>query len=259
MTDILTSPRFRLAVEVLLGLLLLVQGVRLALMLSAPPSMPVDLPAAAVVDPTVLARFDPFFRGDAPSSTAEGEPEGWTLHGVRAGGGGFDTAIISGADGRQAVYRIGEAVGPGVILDSVGQDHVTLSRGGALTRLAFPDAAASSQVVSTTPPAASGATPAGVTISAAGFVGDAALQPRLIDQRISGFVIQPRGRAETLAAAGLRAGDVITAINGVPMTSAERVADLESDLNGGETADIQYERGGRTHTVTLRIAPQSRE
>lgn len=262
MTDILTSPRFRLGVEILLGLLIVVQAVRLVLMLVAPPAMPAAPAIAAAADPAVLVRFDPFFRGARATATAEGDPGGWTLHAVRAGGGSFDTAIISGADGRQAVYRVGEAVGPGVILDSVGLDHVLLSRGGALTRLAFPDAAPPPPPPPPGADAAATATAPGeatVTISSARFVGDAALRPRMTDGRINGFVVQPRGRAETLAATGLRAGDVITAINGLPMASAERAADLETDLSGNETAEIQYERDGQRHTVTVRIDPRDRQ
>lgn len=259
MSDLLTSPRLRLAVCAVLGLLVLVQAVRLALMLATPPSLSITPPAVAVVDPAVLTRFDPFFRGEAMASQTQGDPGGWVLYAVRAGGGSFDTAIISGADGRQVVYRVGEAVGPGVILDSVAQDHVMLSRGGALTRLDFPDTPPAAAAAGTqAPPAAvsSGPTQTMPTISPTRFVGDASLRPRMADGRVNGFVIHPRGRAETLAAAGLRSGDVIVAVNGLPMTSAERAADLESDLGGNEIAEIQYERDGQTHTATVRIDPR---
>lgn len=263
MTDLLNDRRFRWAVEGLLALLILVQAVRLVLMLAAAPERPEGLPTAlASVDPAVLVRFDPFFRGEGAAPAAGADSGGWTLHGLRAGGGSFDTAIISGADGKQAVYRVGEALAPGLILDSVAADHVLLSRGGALTRLGFPDAPpppAGAEAAPAAAPAGSGEGQPAVTISSARFVADTALRPRLQGGRINGFVVQPRGKAETLAAAGLRAGDVLTAINGLPMESAERAADLETDLSGNQTAEIQFERDGQRHTVTVRIDPRDRQ
>jgi general secretion pathway protein C len=59
------------------------------------------------------------------------------LFGVRADGAGGGSAIIGLADGRQISVGVGEAVEPGLTLQSVGADHVVLSRNGALSRLIF--------------------------------------------------------------------------------------------------------------------------
>lgn len=252
MTAWLMSPRFRLGVEGLLGLLLLVLAVRLVLTFIAAP----DLGAAPQAsfqraDTGVLTRFDPFFR-DGPAPRSGGEAGQWTLHAVRAGGGNFDTAIIAGADGRQTVYRVGEALAPGLILASVGADHVQLSRGGALSRLGFADAAEGAARPDSMSPAPVAAPASATPISATRFAAEAALSPRRRGERVDGYVLQPRGRGDALTAAGLQAGDVILSVNGAPM-NAERVADLAVELAAGATAEIQYERDGRRHTAVLRI------
>lgn len=254
MTGFLHSDRFRWAVEGVLGLAIIVVLVRGVMTLTAAPDL--TLPSAAAFarpDVSILTRFDPFQSGAAVQAAQGGAGE-WTLHGVRAGGGNFDSAIIAGADGRQSLYRVGEAVAPGVILAEVGADHVRLSRGGAMVRLGFPEAAGA--VAATEAPVA--AAVASTPVSPERFAAEAALTPRLRDGRANGYVLQPRGRGETLSAAGLQAGDVILSVNGMAM-NAERVADLAIELGAGETARIEYERAGRRHEVELRTRePSSR-
>jgi general secretion pathway protein C len=65
------------------------------------------------------------------------------LHGVFAGDSPRDgRAIIAGGDGGERQYRPGDEVAPGVTLDGVYPDRVTLSRGGAIEALRLPRPAA---------------------------------------------------------------------------------------------------------------------
>lgn len=68
-----------------------------------------------------------------------------------------------------------------------------------------------------------------------------------VSQRVGIFLIEPDSPAER---AGLQVGDVITTINGRPVTSLYDVR-LESTLNRGYTITLAIERGGRQVSVDL--------
>jgi general secretion pathway protein C len=124
--------------EVVLVIALAAQAARLVWAIAAPP--PPSPPAEHVSggDLSILTRFNPFLGADTASGQANGD--GLRLYGVRAAGGGRGSAIIGTADGRQSSYAVGDVIAPGVKLQAVEADHVVLSRGGAGTRLGFPNA-----------------------------------------------------------------------------------------------------------------------
>jgi len=132
--------RVRSIIEVLLVLVLAAQAARLVWLLLGPGLPPPRAPSAAPQsDLTVLTRFNPFAgQGAAAGPAATGD--GLRLYGVRAGGDGQGSAIIGTPDGKQTSYAVGETIAPGVTLRSVQSDHVVLSRGGAPSRLFFPNA-----------------------------------------------------------------------------------------------------------------------
>jgi putative serine protease PepD len=61
------------------------------------------------------------------------------------------------------------------------------------------------------------------------------------------------------AAAGLRQGDVITELNGTPVTSSEQLAALTITEKPGDTITVAYLRNGQSATtrVALGTQPQS--
>jgi len=138
--------RVRLAVEITLALLLVVQLGRLVWIVAEPrdaaASMASSSTAVSPADPAVFQRFDAFFRTGGQSSLAEASAAGSgqiRLYGVRSDGSGGGSAIIGLADGRQISVGVGEEVEPGLILQGVGPDYVTLVRGASVSRLIFSD------------------------------------------------------------------------------------------------------------------------
>lgn len=136
-------PRLVLALELALALMIAVQAARLIWIVAAPVA-PVSAPVVGgprPADPAILAQFDAFgVSGGISASAANGAGgEGFRLFGVRSGGPGGGSAIIAGPDGVQKSYAIGETLTSGVILATVGADHVELSRGGARSTLSFPE------------------------------------------------------------------------------------------------------------------------
>ncbi len=259
--------RVRAGVEIALTLVLALQIGRLAWIVAAPADTAEATAAprvAAAPDTSVFQRFDAFFRTGAQSSYAEATAAGSSqmrLFGVRAGGSGGGSAIIGLADGRQVSVGVGEEVEPGLILQSVGSDHVSLSRGGSVSRLIFSDAPvgaappppppAEAQTVA--PPVQAVVTaPAGPVVDPASFMGQASLRPRMQGLRMNGFTVSATGDGAVLRAAGLQSGDVIVAVNGQALDNPARLAGLRSQLSSATSAEIRFERDGQVQTTTIR-------
>lgn len=265
--DVASRPvRLRPFLEGVLVAVLLVQGGRLVWLFVQPSaSVSVDAPVAShPADTSIFQRFDAFFRTGGQSSMAEDTATGSSqmrLFGIRADGVGGGSAIIGMADGRQVSVGVGEEVEPGLTLKSVGPDHVVLSRNGALSRLIFADTPmgaappppSGDQVVA--PPASAPApAPAVAVVDPAQLMGQASLRPRMRGLAVNGFTVNASGEAPALSAAGLQAGDVILAVNGIELNSAGRIADLRRNLATAPSAEIRFERGGQARTTTIRTA-----
>lgn len=256
--------RVRSAVEATLALLLIVQLGRLVWIAVEP----VDVPAADVTRPqvkpadySVFQRFDAFFRTGGQSSLAEdtaAHSGQMRLFGVRSDGAGGGSAIIGLADGRQLSVAVGETIEPGLILQSVGADHVVLARGGSLSRLIFSDLPAGAAPPPPPPPGPQTVTPtpaapaAGAAVDPASLVAEASLRPRMQGLKMNGLTVTANGEAPALAAAGLKSGDVILAVNGQPLDRPDRIAALRGQLSESTSAEIRFERDGAVQTTTIR-------
>jgi putative serine protease PepD len=62
--------------------------------------------------------------------------------------------------------------------------------------------------------------------------------------------VTPGGAAE---AAGLEAGDVVTALNGIPITDQTDLTAQVRALPGGADAELTYTRDGESSTVTVTL------
>lgn len=262
----------RAGVEIALAMSLAIQLGQLVWIVAQPRAKTATVTSAPLEvsppDYSVFQRFDAFFRTGDLSSLAEATAAGSSqmrLFGVRAGGAGGGSAIIGLADGRQVSVGVGEEVEPGLILQSVGQDHVTLARGGSITRLIFSDTPVGAapppppppgpQTVS--PPAEAGpavapAAAAGPRVDPARLMAQASLRPRMQGLRVNGFTVSAAGDGAALKAAGLRSGDVILAVNGTSLDSLDRMAGLRGQLANSTSAEIRFERGGAVQTTTIR-------
>ncbi|MDP3080717.1 MAG: type II secretion system protein N [Brevundimonas sp.] len=259
--------RIRAGVELALALVLAVQLGRLILIAVEPgsPAATNTSPAALrPVDYSVFQRFDAFFRTGGQSSLAEASAAGsgqMRLYGLRSDGAGGGSAIIGLADGRQVSVGVGEEVEPGLVLRGVGADHVTLARGGSVSRLVFTDVPLGVAPVPPPPPGPQTVTPTpapvapvaatGAAVDPARLMSQAGLRPRMRGARLDGFTVSGGGDPAVLRAAGLQAGDVILAVNGQPLDSLERIAALRTQLANSAGAELRIERDGQVQTSTL--------
>jgi general secretion pathway protein C len=251
------------AAEILLAAALAVVGARLVWVLATPAGpfgeagrMPA-VAAAPQADLSILAQFDPFFRGVAPAVAAAEAPSGGglTLYGVRVSGAGKGSAILGSVDAQRSL-EVGQEVEPGVVLAAVAPDHVILRRAGARQRLDFPRPSGGGALMPVSSPlAAAASADAGPSVNLNRLLDQVSLVPRQRDGRPAGYQVVPRGGGDALRAAGLQRGDVLLSVDGVVLTP-ERVSQLREELANSTGAELRLERGGQIMTTRLRMAPQ---
>ena len=249
---------FGAAAEVAFVLVLAVQAARLVWIVAAPSLTMNSAPAASRPideDPlAILTQINPFaFKGAVPQSAEGPEADGkFSLFGVRAAGNGKGSAIIAADGAKQSLFRTGEEIVPGVVLEAVAADHVVLARGERTSRLALVASHAQEAVIPSyllSPPAAA-VKPRPVAVDPKKLIEEAGLLPRIEAGRVTGYTLLPRGGGETLRGAGLIPGDVLVGLNGNQITP-ERYSELEQELTSSPQVQITVQRGSETKTITL--------
>lgn len=219
-----------------------------------------DRTAGAVANRAELFRsFDPFFRLQ-PSGSAVVTSLQLTLFGTRLDEvSGRGSAIIAGPDDVQNSFAVGDEILPGVILKSVAFDSITIDRGGALEQLyidqsvSAPQAAEVAPGIAAGPPAldeALGGRPVSVDQLRQGIQ----FLPRTENGRVTGLVVRAGGDAGIFRAAGFREGDILVAVNGQQISSAEDAARLAGAARPGSTLSVTVERGAEVVPIAIAIA-----
>lgn len=174
-------------------------------------------------------------------------------------------AIISDGGGPSKVYSVGDRVG-GASLHSVYLDHVILDRSGALETLQLPR----QLLAGNRGPAAAlhrpGSDPR--TVAAVDNIRHMVQQdPGILDQvmrtvasydnaagKLRGFRAYPGRNRQIFAKLGLKAGDLVTAINGTPLDDPQRSQDVFNTIQTSDHVTVTVERGGQKQDITLNIA-----
>ena len=213
-------------------------------------------PAGAAVMPSsaqaaVIAAVNPFDRQAAAGGIGTQLPSDLKLFGVRASAGALPGgAIIGLPDGQQISVSVGETVMPGVVLVGVGFDFADVERQGARQRL-FIDQDKPAQTLG--PGGGSAVASAGGSASAT-VEGVRAAVNFAARPSGTGIAVSPAGDQAAFAALGFRPGDVIVAVDGVRITSAADVSQLQQSLAPGTSLALTVERGGAQVPITLNLA-----
>jgi general secretion pathway protein C len=174
-------------------------------------------------------------------------------------------AIISDGGAPSKVYSVGERIS-GASLHSVYLDHVILDRGGALETLLLPRQLPPSVSARTLP-----ARPGNGdrrTVAAVDNIRRLVQQdPSILDQvmrtvasydnaagKLRGFRAYPGRNRAIFSKLGLKAGDLVTAINGTPLDDPQRSQDVFNTIQTSEHVTVTIERGGQKQDITLNIA-----
>ncbi|MBO9662064.1 type II secretion system protein N [Dokdonella sp.] len=194
-------------------------------------------------------------------------------------------AVLAGADGVERAFRVGEEVVSGARLAAVYPDRIVLSRAGAEETLRLPRerTLAPADVVRSPPAGASaraprnaaGATPAAPAAATTAVIKPSAeaqqtltqlrqnpdelmkrvpMVPVLDGGRLTGVRVAAGADAALLGQFGLRAGDVVTAVDGQAVDSFARGQQILSNLAGANSARVTVLRDGKP--VELRVGLQ---
>ena len=208
---------------------------------------------------------------EEPETSIEDAPEtrlSLKLLGVYAADeSSMSRAIIASAREDAKIYAIGDTISRNVTLHSVFTDRVVISREGALETLRMErdeldeKSAARSEPAST---ADSGNLTARDPQQLADIRNELLQNPGNVTNYIRvvpasssgqqrGYRIYPGRERALFEAAGMRPGDLVTAVNGVSLDSPQRAMSLLNDLRNAQSINVTVERGGNEQNYTLSI------
>jgi len=199
---------------------------------------------------------------DAPDTTLS-----LTLTGIVAiGGEGAGQAIISSNRGEEHTYKVGQEIenANGATLNSVYADRVILNRGDHLEALRLPKqqggAAAGSPATRSSasflPPASAPASQNDslrqvISQNASKLTDVMRLSPALEGGQVVGFRVNPGRDKETFEALGLKAGDVVTDINGTVLDDPGKGLQVFESLGEATMANVTVLRDGSPQVIVI--------
>jgi general secretion pathway protein C len=178
-------------------------------------------------------------------------------------------AIIGESAQAAKVIAVGQQVPGGAQLHSVYADRAIIDRAGALESVFMPRRTAGPGAAPSMPPppVAAGESNEAMIERMRRLVSD---DPGLIGQvmrpqpvfaggEMKGFRVYPGANRQAFARMGLRAGDMVTAINGTPLNDKDRAQEIFGTLASSTDARVTITRNGRQQELVLNIAQISAE
>ncbi len=185
------------------------------------------------------------------------------LQGVLVGQRPEDSgAIVAGSNGETAWYRVGDLLPGNAELAEVEAGRILIRRGGRYESLTFEEDDTSTMVAEVAREPAESSPEAFLENARQQLdsSGVAALTPYGLspvdDTGVSGYVYD--GSNAMLNAVNLKAGDVITAINGQRLGDVQQDRSLLESWRGQASLDIEIERDGSFLTISYAIPEQWR-
>lgn len=243
------------------------------------PAASIDIPANVVAPAPPEAQESPFTRvaeiplfgvpgvRTAPEPVAAPETRlRLRLLGLAAGDSPDQgRAIIAEGTGPERLYGIGDPLGGGQArLYQIHADRVILERNGTYETLRLPRADGSTAETSAPVPAAAPArdpVQAGEPrIRRADWLQDPERLLQTVRARpviqagvLHGLEVRPTRNAREFQQAGLRPGDVITSVNGIPLSGIDDADRLFRDLSGQARVEIVVEREGTALPISIQL------
>jgi general secretion pathway protein C len=172
-------------------------------------------------------------------------------------------AIIGESAQAAKVVAVGQQVPGGAQLHSVYSDRAVIDRSGALESVYLPRQAAGG-VAGPPPPmptASTGGNDAMIERMRKLVNDDPGLlsqvmrpQPVFAGGEMKGFRVYPGANRQAFSRMGLRAGDMVTAINGTPLNDKDRAQEIFGTLGSSTDARVTITRNGRQQELVLNIA-----
>ena len=177
-------------------------------------------------------------------------------------------AIIGESPPTAKVVIVGAQVPGGATLHSVYSDRAVIDRNGTLESVMLPRRSANTMgaLPPPPPPVAGDANEAALermrklVNDDPGVIGQVLRpQPVFAGGKMRGFRVYPGANRQAFARIGLRAGDLVTAINGTPLDDKDRAQEIFSTLNSSTDARVSVTRNGRQQELVLNLAQIANE
>jgi len=172
-------------------------------------------------------------------------------------------AIIGESAVAAKVVAVGQQVPGGALLHSVYNDRAIIDRNGALEAVMLPRRSTGTMSGQPPPPPPVAATGNDAMLERMrklvnddpGVIGQVLRpQPVFAGGKMRGFRVYPGANRQAFARIGLRAGDLVTAINGTPLDDKDRAQEIFSTLNSSTDARVSVTRNGRQQELVLNLA-----
>lgn len=176
-------------------------------------------------------------------------------------------AIIGESAATAKVVSVGQQVPGGAQLHSVYNDRAIIDRSGALESVFLPRNSTVGSAAPLPPPVAASTGNEGMVERMRKLVSDdpgvigqvLRPQPVFAGGKMRGFRVYPGVNRQAFARLGLRAGDLVTAINGTPLDDKDRAQEIFGTLNSSSDARVTVTRNGRQQELVLNVAQISAE
>lgn len=272
----LASRLVALAPRVVLGLLIVLLGIRAAMLVAAIASPPVSEPGVGLPPPAAsrnVVDVPSILRANLFGQSAPGAGNGpapvtslpLLLAGVIA-----DTDEARGfamvGTGTQDIkfYKVGDVLPGGARLRGVLVDRVLLDRGGTVEALLLPPR--TSLALGVAPPPAPPAPAASVERvqqlmrENPGILGQVIQRQAVFaDGKLRGMRVYPGPNAAAFSRLGLRPGDLVVAINGSRLDDQTRSNEIFGTLANSAEAHITVARNGAEQDLLLNLAEVANE
>lgn len=178
-------------------------------------------------------------------------------------------AIIGEDSSPERLYAVGDTIGGSAArLHQIHVDRVILERDGGYETLRLPraDGTTGGSAAAAAPVRAAVRAPApapdaeGPSIQRSEWLSDperlmqaVRARPIIRDGVLHGVEVRPTRNARQFQQAGLQPGDVLTSVNGVPLSSIQDTDALFRDLSGQSRVDVVVERDGQAVPLSVQL------
>jgi len=174
-------------------------------------------------------------------------------------------AILGQTAQSAKVFAVGDNVPGGAKLHLVYSDYVLIDRGGTLEKLLLPRQVASgappptSNMLNNAEPPVAERMRKLITEQPSLLADVMRPQPVFANGKQTGFRVYPGRNRQAFVRLGLRAGDLVTAINGTPLDDADRSQEIFRTLTSAAEAHVTVTRNGQQQDVVLNLAQVTQE
>jgi general secretion pathway protein C len=179
-------------------------------------------------------------------------------------------AIVEGPDRRSLPYRIGDALPGDAELLKIEANRIVLRHRGAAEALYFSEEAAQAAAAPRSAPKRPGGGARAIQLSPQSgtrireylglLPGDPSRMTELVralpvmeNGTLKGFRLFPGQQRELFGEAGLRRGDIVTSINGMPLNDPSRGLELLNQLAAASSFQLEILRRGQPQVLNIQL------